>query len=208
MTTSPWAAPTGDATPPPGAPAQPPGAVALGAPPSAPPTLSGPPPRRGRWVLVTGVAAVVLVLMAGTAAVTYALTRNGQTTATTTPAPSSPSAQPPQYSAADQQSAKDNLCRIFDISVRGEKGQGGLRINGQTNLPVVLRTVNSAVAVQNALTPAAPPEVAAAARKYVNSTLELTTAAMGSPSVDEVNRLTAESNDAEYALADVCGLPH
>ena len=44
---------------------------------------------------------------------------------------------------------------------------------------MVLRAMNSASAVQNALVPAVPPDVASAARKYISATLDTTTAAMG-----------------------------
>ena len=90
----------------------------------------------------------------------------------------------------------------------GQQGQGGVRVNGEANLPLMLRSLNSVVAVQNALTPATPPEVAGAARNYVDAALQLTTAATGTTPLDEVNRLNHTANDATYAFADVCGLPH
>ena len=63
--------------------------------------------------------------------------------------------------------------------MRGQEGQGGFRVEGNLNVPMVLRAVNSAAAVQNALVPAVPPDVASAARKYISATLDVTTAAMG-----------------------------
>ena len=72
----------------------------------------------------------------------------------------------------------------------------------------MLRSLNSAVAVQNALVPATPGDVAEAARNYVNARLRLTTAATGTTDIQEVNRLNGAANEATYALADVCGLPH
>jgi hypothetical protein len=72
----------------------------------------------------------------------------------------------------------------------------------------MIRNMNSVAAVQNALVPATPPEVAAAAKKYIDAALDLTTAAAGSASVDEGNRLNDISNNAIDAFADVCGLPH
>jgi hypothetical protein len=151
---------------------------------------------------------VALALVAGTAAVTYAITRNGSTPAPTATASPPPLTTPPQYSAADRAAAKQQLCQAFDASTRGQQGQGGLREAGQANLPLVVRKLNSVVAVQNSLSPATPADVTARAKKYIEANLDLTTAATGSASVDEVNRLTAVANDATYALADVCGLPH
>ena len=43
----------------------------------------------------------------------------------------------PQFSAADAAAAKANLCQVFDTSVRGQEGQGGLRVQGNLNLPIV-----------------------------------------------------------------------
>ncbi|EFG78704.1 hypothetical protein HMPREF0591_1330 [Mycobacterium parascrofulaceum ATCC BAA-614] len=71
----------------------------------------------------------------------------------------------------------------------------------------MLRTVNSALAVQTALVPALPADVASAARNYIQTTLEATTAAMGNTPTPEVNRLNDISNDAINALVGVCGLP-
>lgn len=112
----------------------------------------------------------------------------------------------PQFSAADAASAKQNLCHIVDLSV-GQKSEGGFRVQGNLNVPVALKAVNSVSAVQNALVPALPPDVAAAARRYISTTLDVTTAAMGTVPASEVNRLTDISNDAMYALVDTCGLP-
>jgi hypothetical protein len=79
-------------------------------------------------------------------------------------------------------------------------------VNGEVNVQLVLRTVNSVVAVQNALTPAVPQDVRDAAQKYIDTSLALTTAATGNIPADELNRLTDESNDASYSFADACGL--
>jgi hypothetical protein len=152
------------------------------------------------------VSVVVLAAITGTAAVTYAVAHNKTTGPASAPSPA-PTAQP-QYSAADQAAAKQQVCQAFEVSARGEQGQGGVRSNGQVNLPLVLRTVNSVVAVQNALSPATPPDVAAAAKKYMQTSLDLTSAAMGNTPIDEVNRLNDIGNTATYAFADVCGLPH
>jgi hypothetical protein len=154
-------------------------------------------------------SAIVIVAMAGTAAVTYAITRNGQPTAPVTPTSQpSTSAQTPHYSPAEQAAAKAHVCKVFDDSTKGQQGQGGLREGAQANLPLVVRKLNSLMAVQTALSPATPPDVTAGAKKYIETNLDLTTAATGTVSVDEVNRLTTVANDATYALADLCGLSH
>jgi hypothetical protein len=124
------------------------------------------------------------------------------------PPTASPTSTPaaPQFSAADMATAKQNLCHVFDVSA-GQKGQGGYRVEGNLNIPVTLQSVASAVAVQNALSPAVPADVAAAARRYVTTTLDVATAAMGNTSINEINRLTTVSNGAVDALLDACGLP-
>ena len=74
--------------------------------PRAPPSSPYPYPqrhpqayrRRGRWRLVAGVSAIVAVAIAGTAAITYTLTRY-EAGGSSAPPPSS-TAAPPQYSAA------------------------------------------------------------------------------------------------------------
>jgi hypothetical protein len=83
-----------------------------------------------------------------------------------------------------------------------------MRENGQPNPPILLRAVNSAIAVQNSLNPAVPEHVAEAAHRYIDATLDATTAAMGGPSIDEVNRLIDVANGATDVFADACGLPH
>ncbi|MCV6969803.1 hypothetical protein [Mycobacterium bohemicum] len=120
----------------------------------------------------------------------------------------SPAPTTPQFSSTAVAGAKENLCHVFDVSVRGQEGQGGVRVaGGGVNAPMVLRALNSASAVQNTLVPAVPPDVASAARKYIDTTLDQTTAAMGDMPTSEVNRLTDVRNDAIDALVDVCGLP-
>jgi hypothetical protein len=124
-------------------------------------------------------------------------------TASPSPAPATP-----QFSSAEADAAKQHLCQVFDLSVRGQEGQGGVRVDGGgVNTPIVLRAINSVSAVQNALAPAVPPDVASAARKYINTTLDQTTAAIGNTPTSEVNRLTDVRNHAIYALVDACGLP-
>ncbi len=80
-------------------------------------------------------------------------------------------------------------------------------MEGQLNVPAVLRSLNSASAVQNALIPSVPQEIAAAAKEYISTTLAQTTAAMSNALTSEVNRLTDVRNEASNALLDACGLP-
>ena len=123
------------------------------------------------------------------------------------PAQSSSAARAaPQFSDADATAAKQNLCHVFDVSA-SQKGQGGFRVEGNLNMPVTLQAVTSAVAVENALTPAVPADVASVAKRYITTTLDVATAAMGNTSIDEINRLTTVSNGAVDAFLDACGLP-
>ena len=157
------------------------------------------PPRRehrsGPWV----VSAAALLIAASTGA--YVVVTNTHDRVPPAPAPAV------QFSLAQVAAAKDNLCHIFDVSVRGEPGQGGVRVGGQLNVPVTLRAVNSALAVQTALDPALPREVASAAKNYIRATIDLTTAAMGNTPTPEVQRLNEAGNTAIDALMDACGLP-
>ena len=162
MSASPWAPPqTGSqpstpVLPPPQAmPTRP----QTGPPPAGPPLPVAPPPRPPRrgfpWLLVGGAVVLLIAAIAATAAITYAVTRN--TNAPSATPPPAPTVQAPQFSAAEQNAAKDQVCHVFDVSTRGTISEGSVRTNGQPNVPVVLRAMNSAVAVQNALKPAAPP---------------------------------------------------
>ena len=120
-------------------------------PPGAPQHQPRPPRRRGPWLLVVAAVLVLIAAVAATAAITYAVARD--TTAPTAD-PSQPiTPQAPQYTAAEQAAAKQSICNVFDVSARGQRGQGGMRINGDVNLQLVVRTVNSIIAVENALTP-------------------------------------------------------
>jgi hypothetical protein len=66
---------------------------------------------------------------------------------------------------------------VFDESARGAQGQGGVRVNGEVNVPLVLKGMNSVVAVQNVVTAGTPPDVASAAQKYIDARLDVITAA-------------------------------
>ena len=214
---SPWSkdAPSTVTLPPPARPAPPP-------PPPAAPTLppvgvpgpvgfQPPRPRRAPWLLM-GLALLVTVVVSAAvgSTVTYLAMRgdHGASPAAQPPSPApTPAPAGPQFSPADAAAAKDHLCQVFDVSVRGQEGKGGFRVEGNPNIPMLLRALNSTSAVQNALVPAVPPDVAAAARKYISTTLEVTTAAMGNTPINEVNRLTDVDADAINAMVDACGLP-
>lgn len=186
-------------------------------PPQAGPQWPVPPhpasPRRPRRTVKPRAVAATLLAVAVSAAVGSATTllwlaNENRSAPTVSSSPTSKTTTPAtQFSAEEISAAKDNLCHIFDVSVRGQEGQGGLRVEGNLNVPVVLRAVNSAAAVQNALSPAVPSEVANASRKYISTTLDQTTAAMGNPPASEVNRLTDIRNAAIQELLGVCGLP-
>lgn len=209
MTASPWAPPQNGGQqstpvlPPQAIPTRPqagPPPAGHGLPPVAPPPR---PPRRGLpWLIAGGAVALLIAAIAATAAITYAVARN-----TTTPsATPQPTVQAPQFSAAEQNTARQQLCHTFDVTARGQRGQGGMRVNGDVNVPVLLRTVNSVVAVQNALKPAVPQDLAQVAQRYIDTSLDVTSAATGNPPIEEVNRLTDVSNEATFAFADACGL--
>ncbi|MEX3646454.1 hypothetical protein ABFW11_13190 [Mycolicibacterium porcinum] len=155
-------------------------------------------------MLIGLVGVLVVAAIVATAAITYALSHgsDGQPTPPTSPAPT------PTYSQAEQNAAKEKLCHVFEVSVRGKEAQGGVVENGELNVPLVLRKVNSVVAVQNAMTPAIPESLKAAVHKYADTSMDLTTAAMGDNTpIAELTRLTVVGNDATYALADACGVP-
>lgn len=186
---------------------------------NAPPGPTSPPinfqhgriTRRQTWPWAALALLITVVISAATGSiVTYAATHNEARSATkpsSMPSASTSAPTAPQFSVADVTAAKSHLCQVFDVSVRGQQGQGGMRVDGNLNVPIVLRSVNSVLAVQTALVPAVPADVASAARNYIQSTLDLTTAAMGNTSTAEGNRLNDVSNDATNALLDACGLP-
>ena len=115
--------------------------------PSAALSPQPPPARRARarrWWRVAGLTAILATAIAVTAVITYTLTRENDGTPTQL---TSPQAEERRSSAAEQAAAKERLCQVFNVSVRGKEGQGGVRVNGELNVPLVLRKVNSAVAV-------------------------------------------------------------
>lgn len=183
-------------------------------PPPGPPHYLEPQSRqmRGRsWAWATLALLIVIAVSGGvSAAITYITLNSTRPSSSSAPPPAaspSSSTTAPRFSAGEIANAKSNLCHVFDISVRGQEGQGGLRVEGKVNVPIVLRAVNSAAVVQNALVPAVPADIAVAARTYISTTLDATTAAMGNTPISELIRLNEVSNDATNALLDVCGLP-
>jgi hypothetical protein len=158
-----------------------------------------------RWVFPTLALLVFVAAIGATAAITYAITKSSSSAAS---APTTTTAVAQGVSPEEHAAAKKRVCEVFDTSSRGQKGQGGVVVDGNPNTAILLRTLNSVVAVRNAMSPATPNEITMAAQKYIDSALRLTTAATGDASVDDLTQLTVASNDATYALADACGLPH
>ncbi len=148
--------------------------------------------------------AVNVVAVAAAALITYSITKQNNTSMAATAA----SPNGPSYSDAEHNAAKDKLCHTFDSAVRGTGESDGLIVNGDLNIPVVLRKINSVAAVQNSLSPATPNDVAEAAKEYIQSAIDVSSAALAGKPASEVNRLTDAGNAATYALADSCGLPH
>ena len=178
-------------TPPPGSPYLAPGSSG----PGMPPRQSG-PGKRG--LVIAGALLGLAAVVATTAGITYGLTRqaspaNRQEQSTTDPGASN--------------TDKNRLCQIFDAGTKGQTGRGGVRVDGALNIPVVVRMINSASAVQNALTPAVPADVAEAAHAYVDRVFDLTTAATGDASGETLVDLTSAANKAIDSLLDSCGLP-
>ncbi len=174
-----------------------------------PPTGSAPgplqqgaprPPKMWLWALVTSILMVVAI--AATAAITYAIAHSASSTPAAPATPASPT-----FTAGEQAEAKQSLCETFDKSTAGQQAQGGVVVDGQPNVPVLLRKVTGAVSIIQALVPATPESVATPARQYVAANLSLMNASLGQGSLDEIKRLTAATNDATGTLADACGLP-
>ena len=189
--------PTGPPPPPYGAPGHSPapyGPVPYGG--ARPDNRPSNPPRP--WRRWAGLAAALAATAALTATATYALTR---------PAPREESTATAPVGDSDATAARQQVCEVFDAVTKNQLGMGTIYIDGELNVPVVLRSINSAVALENALSPAVPADVADATRTYITRTLDLTTAATAGDPVSRRNQLTTASNDAWYELADLCGIP-
>ena len=148
MSASPWAPPQTGSQP--STPVLPPPQAMptpqTGPPPAGPPLppVAPPPrpPRRGfPWLLVGGAVVLLIAAIAATAAITYAVARN--TNAPSATPPPAPTVQAPQFSAAEQNAAKEQVCHVFDVVDPRHDQQGSVRITAQPNLPVVLRAMNS-----------------------------------------------------------------
>ena len=163
----------------------------------------GRPPRLWLWALVTAIAMVVAV--AATAAITYAITRSAPTSNPAAAQSASPAA--PTFTAAERSAAKDSVCQAFDVSSKGMQSQGGARVDGQPNLPMLLRTLSGTVSLQTALVPATPPAVADAARGVVATNLDLMNAALGQANIADVQKATDASNTSVDAMVAACGFP-
>ena len=159
------------------------------------------------WALVVFVVIVAAIVIA-MAALHVAKREDNADNQIRPAASSATSTAPPQYSPAEQAAAKSQVCQVFDHSTTGSDIQGAVRTHGQLNVPVVLRTVNSVVVVQNSLTPATPPDVAGAAKKYIDASLDLTSATFQGIPTSDLTRLNQAANAATDGLADACGLPH
>ena len=156
---------------------------------------SNPPRPWRRWA---GLAAALATTIALSATATYTLTR---------PAPREESTATAPVSDPDATSARQRVCEVFDAVTKNQLGMGTIYVDGELNVPVALRSINSAVALENALSPAVPADVAAATRTYITRTLDQTTAATAGEPVETRNQLTTARNDAWYELADLCGIP-
>jgi hypothetical protein len=153
------------------------------------------------WALITTILMVVAI--AATAAITYAIAHSASTPAAAPAAPSTPT-----FTAEQQDAAKQAVCRAFDVSSRGMDTQGGARVDGNPNLPMLLRKLSGTVSIQLALVAATPPDVAEPAQRVVQTNLDLMNAALGQANINEVKAATDASNDAIDALVSACGLPH
>jgi hypothetical protein len=178
---------------------------------AGPPWSGGPPatpipPQRRRW----GVAAMLVALnigsIAAAATIAYAIGRDSGSVKSdpqTTVAASSP-----DVSASDAAAAKEKVCHAIDAGQRGIGDMGGIVTNGDLNIPVVLRKMNTIMAVNDSLSPAVPADVSDAAKKYVATATDLTTAALAHAPVDQLVDLAKTGNIAVDAFYDACGLPH
>lgn len=186
--------------PPPGGQPTPPHPYGSPVPPGHGPVGGG-----GRGGKAAAVAAGLVATIAATAGITYAATRSSPAETSSSQSSSTEAARP---SGAEQDTAKKKLCDTLDVATRGKPGKGGVRLpDGQVNLPVVLRLLTGAAAIQNSLSQAVPNDVASSASDYVDAALTLATAASSDVEVEEIQRLTTESNNAQYAFLDACGIP-
>ncbi|MCV7191373.1 hypothetical protein [Mycolicibacterium brumae] len=147
----------------------------------------------------------MLVLIGGTALITYTLTSRSSTPVVETPA-SEPST--PASSAGDSAVAKERLCAAFLQTTKGSTGRGGVVSDGELNTANVLRIVASVVTIQRATTNDVAPDVAELANAFVDGKLALANAALANESIEELVRLNGLGNEATRNLADACGIAY
>lgn len=193
--------PTGPPPPPPPPPVAPYGAPGHSPAPYGPAPYGAHPDNRPSnpprpWRRWAGLAAALAATIALSATATYTLTR---------PAPREEATVP--VSDSDTAAAQQRLCDVFVMATKGNTGRGGVVVNGELNVPNVLRGLNSAVALENALSPAVPSDLAATTRTYIARALDLSTAATAGEPIDRLTDLTLASNEAGFDLADRCGVP-
>ena len=191
--TSAWAPQTGGGTPQQAGPPQPvpPQPVPpygwappppAGGPPAPPQPNNARPPRLWLWALVTTIITVAAI--AATAAITYSITRSTPVSAATPsedPEPSSPT-----FTAAQQADAKQAVCQAFDVSSKGMQTQGGARVDGQPNLPMLLRS--SLHRLDPERTRPRDPADVPNRRQVVTTNLDLMNAALGQANIDDVQQ--------------------
>lgn len=155
---------------------------------------SNPPRPWRRWA---GLAAALAATIALSATATYTLTR---------PAPREEATVP--VSDSDAAAATEQLCGVFRAATKNQSDKrSGVFINGELNVANVLRALNGAVALENALSPAVPADLAAATRTYITQSLDLTTAATAGETIERLTELTIAGNETAVEIADLCEIP-
>jgi hypothetical protein len=158
--------------------------------------------------LLAAFTGIVIVAVAATAAITYSIARNdGSAHSSAASSPPSPTDTSAPVASGDGAAAKTKLCQAFDSATRGAETQGPIATDGALNIPVLLRTINSAALVQNSITPQVPENVANAAQSFIAGQLELVAGATGHASTEQLVQLNDASNAATDRFADACGLP-
>jgi hypothetical protein len=178
---------------------------------AGPPWAGGPataiPPQRRRWRLAAVLVALNMGSVAAAATIAFAIGRDSGPVTSDPPTPSAAAASP-GVSPADAAAAKEKVCHAIDAGQRGIGDMGGIVTNGDLNIPVVLRKINTIMAVNDSLSPAVPAAVSDAAKQYAATATDLTTAALAHAPFDQLVQLTDNGNDALHTLLDACGLPH
>lgn len=153
---------------------------------------------------MTGLAA--LALMVATATATYTVTVKTTTPPAADVEPTQASPGEPEPSPAETTAAKEALCEVFLQTTRGSAGRGGVVVDGELNVPHVVRILGSALGVQRAIAPSLSPVLIRVANANIDGNLDLANAALANEPIDELVRLTHKGNEATRALADACGI--